>query len=55
MAMPGFGIISHKSEELRIIGSGPYVFQEVTKGKSCLQKFNTYKFESTDIDSFFLE
>lgn len=52
MAMPGFGILSHKSNGTTIIGSGPYKFDENKSGKSCLKRFVDYKGSTTNIDKF---
>jgi peptide/nickel transport system substrate-binding protein len=52
LAMPGFGILSHKSSETNIIGSGPYIFDENINAKSCLKKFVDYKGPTTNIDKF---
>lgn len=52
IAMPGFGIINHKSTKLNIIGSGPYMFIKNENNKTCLKKLKSYKSEVNNIDTF---
>lgn len=52
LAMPGFGIINHKSVTNNIIGSGPFEFYEKHNDKTCLRKIKNYKFQVTNIEKF---
>jgi peptide/nickel transport system substrate-binding protein len=52
LAMPGFGIISHKSTSEKIIGSGPFEFEESVGEKICLRKYKEYSFPVSNIDKF---
>ncbi len=52
IAMPGFGIISRKSNESNIIGSGPYQFKKTEGNLECLIRFPSYKILKNHIASF---
>ncbi|MFN3454298.1 MAG: ABC transporter substrate-binding protein [Pseudobdellovibrio sp.] len=52
LSMSGYGIISAKSTELKIIGSGPFVKGEDKNKRTCLIKRKEYPFNSTNIESF---
>lgn len=52
LAMPGFGIINHKSVINNIIGSGPFEFKKNLNNKTCLSKIKNYKFQVTNIEKF---
>lgn len=52
LTMPGFGIISQKSTDKNIIGSGPYIFESTGTQTWCLKKDKKYPFTTTNIDQY---